>query len=223
MIAADAAPGRRLRGPAVRAERRDGRRPRARRRPRHRVLPPGGLRRRPESRPRRRAAAARTPCSQTVENASWAIGPLLGGALTAAAGPSAAYAINARLFVVSIALLVRIPPRLLQSERALSRGHWRDLADGFVAALRSPSMRAVLVGWGIASLALGGTNVAELFLAKNTLLGRRLRLRAPLRGDRRRARARQLRQRVRARPLRRRARLRRRSRAHGGRLPRGRR
>ena len=82
---------------------------------------------------------------QTVENVSWAVGPLLGGLLTAAAGPAAAYAINAASFVVSIALLVRIPPRLLQSARALSRGHWRDLADGFAAALRSRSMLAVLV------------------------------------------------------------------------------
>jgi MFS family permease len=108
---------------------------------------------------------------QTVENASWAIGPLVGGVLTAAAGPSAAYAINAASFVVSIVLLVRIPPRLLQSERALSRGHWRDLRDGFSAALRSPSMRAVLVAWGIASFALGGSNVATIFLAKDTLDG----------------------------------------------------
>jgi dTMP kinase len=108
---------------------------------------------------------------QTVENASWAIGPLLGGALTAAAGPSAAYAINAVSFVVSIALIVRIPPRLLQSKRALSRGHWRDLQDGFSAALHSPSMRAVLVAWGIASLALGGSTVATIFIAKNTLSG----------------------------------------------------
>jgi MFS family permease len=105
---------------------------------------------------------------QTVENASWAVGPLLGGGLTALAGPSASYAINAASFVVSIALIVRIPPHLLQSERALSRGHWRDLADGFGAALRSPSMRAVLVGWGIASLAVGGVNVSEVFLAKHT-------------------------------------------------------
>ena len=105
---------------------------------------------------------------QTVENASWAIGPLIGGALTSAAGPSASYAINAASFVVSVVLLVRIPSRLLQSERALSRGHWRDLSDGFVSTLRSPSMRAVLVGWGIASLAAGGANVAEPFLAKNT-------------------------------------------------------
>jgi MFS family permease len=105
---------------------------------------------------------------QTVENVSWAVGPLVGGVLNAAAGPSAAYAINAASFVISIALLVRIPPRQLQSERALSRGYWSDLGDGFAAALRSPSMRAVLVAWGIASLAAGGANVAELFLAKHT-------------------------------------------------------
>jgi MFS family permease len=105
---------------------------------------------------------------QTVENLSWTIGPVVGGLLTAAAGPSAAYGINAVSFVVSIALVLRIPPRLLQSVRALSRGHWRDLADGFAAALRSRSMLAVLVAWGIASLGTGGANVAEIFLAKNT-------------------------------------------------------
>jgi MFS family permease len=105
---------------------------------------------------------------QSVENLSWTIGPVLGGVLTAVAGPSAAYGINAASFVVSIVLVLRIPPNLLQSERALSRGYWRDLGDGFSAALRSASMRAVLVGWGIASLAVGAANVAELFLAKNT-------------------------------------------------------
>jgi MFS family permease len=105
---------------------------------------------------------------QGIENVSWAVGPLIGGLLTSAAGPSAAYAINAASFLVSILLVVRIPPRLLQSERALSRGHWRDLRDGFKATLRSPSMRAVLVAWGIASLATGAANVAEIFLAKHT-------------------------------------------------------
>jgi MFS family permease len=105
---------------------------------------------------------------QGVENLSWAVGPLVGGVLTAAAGPSAAYTINAASFLVSILLVVRIPPRKLQSERALSRGHWRDLRDGFSATLHSPSMRAVLVAWGIASLATGAANVAEIFLAKHT-------------------------------------------------------
>jgi MFS family permease len=105
---------------------------------------------------------------QTVENLSWTVGPVVGGLLTAAAGPSAAYGINAASFLVSIALVARIPSRLLQSERALSRGHWRDLADGFAAALRSRSMLAVLVAWGIASLGMGAVNLAEVFLAKNT-------------------------------------------------------
>jgi MFS family permease len=105
---------------------------------------------------------------QTVENVSWAFAPVLGGGLASAAGPSAAYAINAASFAVSILLVVRIPSRLLQSERALSRGHWRDLRDGFSATLRSPSMRAVLVAWGIASLATGAANAVEIFLAKHT-------------------------------------------------------
>jgi MFS family permease len=105
---------------------------------------------------------------QTVENVSWAVAPVLGGALATAAGPAAAYAINAASFAVSILLLVRIPSRLLQSERALSRGHWRDLRDGFSATLRSPSMCAVLVAWGIASIATGAANAVEIFLAKHT-------------------------------------------------------
>src|SRR5581483_4273540 len=105
---------------------------------------------------------------QTVENLSWAVGPVVGGLLTAAAGPSAAYGINAASFVVSILLVVRIPSKLLQSERALSRGYWRDLGDGFLAALRSRSMLAVLVAWGIASLGVGAANVSEIILAKHT-------------------------------------------------------
>jgi MFS family permease len=105
---------------------------------------------------------------QTMENASWAIGPILGGLLTAAAGPHTAYWINAVSFVFSAALVVRIPGRLLQSEAALSRGHWRDLGDGFAAVRRSRPLLAVLFGWGIASFGVGGANVAEVFLAKNT-------------------------------------------------------
>ena len=104
----------------------------------------------------------------TVENVSWAVGPLLGGVLAAADGPSAAYAVNAASFVVSIVFVVRIPPRMLQTERALSRGHWRDLGDGFSATLRSASMRTVLVAWGIASLATGAANAVEIFLAQRT-------------------------------------------------------
>jgi MFS family permease len=105
---------------------------------------------------------------QVVENASWAVGPLLGGLLTATAGPAAAYWINAVSFVVSVVLVRRIPARLLQSERALTRGHWRDLGDGLLAVVRSQPLLAVLVAWGFTEVAIGGGNVAEIFLAKNT-------------------------------------------------------
>jgi len=105
---------------------------------------------------------------QTVENASWAIAPILGGLIAAVAGPSAAYWINAVSFLVSAQLIARIPRRRLQSERALTRGHWRDLSDGFLAVLRSRPLLAVLVAWGIAQLAFGAANVAEIFLAKDT-------------------------------------------------------
>jgi MFS transporter, DHA3 family, macrolide efflux protein len=106
---------------------------------------------------------------QTVENVSWAAGPVIGGLLTAAAGPNAAYWINAASFLVSAAFVVRIPARLLQSSTALSRGHWTDLREGFSAALRSRPVLAVLVGWGIASLGAGAITVSEVFFAKNTL------------------------------------------------------
>jgi MFS family permease len=106
---------------------------------------------------------------QTVENVSWAVGPVLGGILTAAAGPHAAYWINAVSFLVSAGLVARIPKRLLQSRTALTHGHWRDLADGFVAVVRSRPLLAVLTGWGVASLGIGAVNLSEVFLAKNTL------------------------------------------------------
>ena len=75
---------------------------------------------------------------------------------------------NAVSFLISIFLVAGIPARLLQSQRALTRGYWRDLADGYSATLRSRSMVAVLVAWGIASLGVGVANVSQIFLAKHT-------------------------------------------------------
>ena len=106
---------------------------------------------------------------QTVENVSWAGGPVLGGLLTAAAGPHAAYWINAASFLVSAVLVARIPARMLQSATALSRGHWTDLKEGVGAAIRSRPLLAVLIGWSVASLGAGGISVSEVFMAKNTL------------------------------------------------------
>ena len=86
---------------------------------------------------------------QTVENLSWMVGPGPRRQLLARQSRMRSTHVT---FVVSIVLIAGIPARLLQSERALTRGYWRDLADGFAVTLRSRSMVAVLVAWGIASL-----------------------------------------------------------------------
>jgi MFS family permease len=102
---------------------------------------------------------------QTIDNSTWALGSLVGGALVAANGPELAYWINAATFLVSAALLARIPQRLLQEAKAESRGHWRDLLDGLVLVRRSRALLTVLVAWNIGMVANAFINVGEPFLA----------------------------------------------------------
>jgi MFS family permease len=103
---------------------------------------------------------------QTIENIAWGVGPILGGVLVAATGPDAAYWINAATFLVSAALLARIPSRMLQAAAAAGRGYWRDLADGFGLIRRSRALLTVLGAWNIVMLATAGANVSEVVLAK---------------------------------------------------------
>ena len=105
---------------------------------------------------------------QLVDWGTTAAGPIAGGAIVAASGPDLAYAVNAVTFALSAALVVLIPGRLLQSERAIGRGHWGDLRDGIAAVRRSRQLVAVLVAWGVAMAAGGAVNVGEIFLAKET-------------------------------------------------------
>jgi MFS family permease len=105
---------------------------------------------------------------QVIENVSWTVGPVIGGILTAAAGPHTSYWVNAGSFLVSAVLILRIPQRLLQSVSALTRGHWRDLADGFGVVRRSRMLMTIVVAWSVASIGIGMANVAEVFLAKDS-------------------------------------------------------
>jgi MFS family permease len=105
---------------------------------------------------------------QTIDNATWALGSLLGGALVAAQGPHFAYWVNAATFLVSASLLSRIARRLLQEARAESRGHWHDLADGLVLVRRSRALLTVLVAWNVGMLANAFVNVGEPFLATDS-------------------------------------------------------
>ena len=112
--------------------------------------------------------AAANSVLQTAENASWAVGPVIGGVLVAATGPHTAYWINAASFVLSAALLTGIPARLLQAVVAQSHGHLRDLREGLAFVIHSRPLRAVLIAWTMAMLAIAAINTTEVFLAKDS-------------------------------------------------------
>ena len=103
---------------------------------------------------------------QAAENLTWMLGPLLGGVLLSFSTPDVAYWFNAVTFLVSAVLVARLGERLLQSEKAASEGHWRDLAEGFLLAIRSRALLTVLVAWSLAMLAVGNSDVAEVELVK---------------------------------------------------------
>ncbi len=103
---------------------------------------------------------------QAAENITWMLGPLLGGVLLSFSTPDIAYWFNAVTFLGSALLIMRVAERKLQTEKALSEGHWRDLAEGFRLAGRSRALLTVIVGWSLAMLAIGNSDVAEVELAK---------------------------------------------------------
>lgn len=108
---------------------------------------------------------------QTVENIAWAAGPLIGGIIVASSGTHVAYWINAASFVFSALLIRMIPTGKLQSATAISRGHFRDLADGFAVARRSPALKTVIIAWSIAMVGSACVDVGEIVLAKDSFNG----------------------------------------------------
>ena len=110
-----------------------------------------------------------TSLLQATDWAATTVGPTLGGALTAVSGPDIVYWINAATFAFSAVLLLRIPSRLLQSEQAITRGHWRDLVDGLRSFGRASATFVALFAFGFAMPASGLINVSEIFLAEHAL------------------------------------------------------
>jgi DHA3 family macrolide efflux protein-like MFS transporter len=110
-----------------------------------------------------------TSLLQATDWAAATLGPVLGGLIVSASGPHLVYALNAVTFLFSALLIVRIPAGLLQSEQAITRGHWRDLIDGMSALRRSAALVTVLFAFGFAMLASGLINVSEIFLAEDAL------------------------------------------------------
>lgn len=107
---------------------------------------------------------------QTVENLSWLVGPVVGGAIVAVWGTDIAYWINAGTFLLSAVLLLGIAEAAMRGPAVMtSRGHWRDVADGFAVVLHSRPLFLVLVVWSVALVGNAAFNVAEIFFAKDEL------------------------------------------------------
>jgi len=104
----------------------------------------------------------------SAENAAWVVGPILAGLLFKLSGASPAYIINAVTFLFSALLVARIPAVGLQATSALTRGHWRDVADGFGAVFRTPQLRTVLIVWNVVMAGNAALNVGEVFLATDS-------------------------------------------------------
>jgi MFS family permease len=105
---------------------------------------------------------------QTSENVSWTVAPVIGGALVAVTSPDVAYWVNAASFVLSAVLLARLAPEKLQGALAVTRGHLRDLKDGFARVFQTRPLLTVLVVWTIALGAVASTQTALIFLAKDS-------------------------------------------------------
>lgn len=113
--------------------------------------------------------ATGTSLLQATDWLAAALGPIVGGAIVSGFGTHPVYWLNAATFLFSALLLVRIPGQLLQSEQGITRGHWRDLREGMSLFGESAALRAVLFGFGLAMLAGGLNNAAEIFLATRSL------------------------------------------------------
>ena len=105
----------------------------------------------------------------TVDTLAMTIGPLVGAVMYAVWGSSVAYLFNAVTFLLSAVFVSRLAESSLRSEDPLTRGHWRDIADGVQLVVTSRALRTMLVVWNVALLGVGAVNVAEVFYAKDVL------------------------------------------------------
>jgi MFS family permease len=95
------------------------------------------------------------------------VGPAVGAILVATAGPASAFALNALSFVVSAALLARIP--LGRAERAEADG-WepvRDLVEGARYIVRTPLTRGIAVVMGLALMLVAAKGPIEILVVRD--------------------------------------------------------
>ena len=98
-------------------------------------------------------------------NAGFAVGPLIGGLLVAGIGVPGALYVNAGTFLVSAALLAKLPPLRPDEVEGDRPSFFATVREGLTFARRDTMMRALVMGLvlGVAAAALD--NVALVFMA----------------------------------------------------------
>ncbi|HEV8681838.1 MAG TPA: MFS transporter [Actinomycetota bacterium] len=121
--------------------------------------------------PHSRLVAANALISATYHLAVM-IGPLLGGFLVTAAGPTAAFALNAGSFLLSAVLVAGVHlPRREAFEKADS-SPWQDLLEGARYSITTPLVRGVLLVTGLVMLAASIRTPLEPLFVLGTLGGK---------------------------------------------------
>ena len=105
----------------------------------------------------------------TAFNVQLALGPMIGGAIVLALGPSGALAANTVSFLLSAAILTRLPPLRAVGEE--QRGFVTTSTEGLRYAWQTPVVRAVVLALFFAVAFAAMDNVALVFLVRDTLGG----------------------------------------------------
>jgi DHA3 family macrolide efflux protein-like MFS transporter len=100
------------------------------------------------------------------------VGPILGGVLVAAAGPTAAFGVNAGTFLASAAFVagVHLPRR--EGPQPTGSSPWRDLVEGARYSVTTPVVRGVLVVTGLVMLGASIRTPLEPLFVLGTLGGK---------------------------------------------------
>ena len=106
----------------------------------------------------------------TSFNLQLALGPMLGGAIVLALGPSGALGANTASFLLSAMLLSRLPPLHATGDEG-RRGFFATGTEGLRYAWRTPAVRAVILAMFLAVAFAAMDNVALVFLVQDTLDG----------------------------------------------------
>jgi MFS family permease len=106
----------------------------------------------------------------TSFNLQLALGPMIGGVIVLALGPGGALGVNTVSFLLSAAILSRLPP-LRAAADVERRGFITTGTEGLRFAWQTPIVRAVLLALFFAVAFAAMDNVALVFLVRDTLGG----------------------------------------------------